>query len=185
MKCYFAYRPQSAATRPVELAWFLLTSANLSQAAWGVEQSQGRTLYIKSYEMGVLFLPSKVVAARRTYSCTPLHPLLGLDEALPTGDGGMVKEGLLRVGGKRVRSESISSEGSGPQKDNGQQRSRFVISLQPLPLSEPVSRECATEMPFPVPFSVPALPYCEGDLPWVWDRAHSLPDCCGRGYDPT
>lgn len=36
-----------------ELEWFLLTSANLSRAAWG-EFQKGRTqIYIKSYELGV------------------------------------------------------------------------------------------------------------------------------------
>ncbi|XP_040165986.1 probable tyrosyl-DNA phosphodiesterase [Anopheles arabiensis] len=42
------------------LYWFLLTSANLSKAAWGVYNKTGRfekPLRINSYEAGVLFLP--------------------------------------------------------------------------------------------------------------------------------
>uniref|UniRef100_A0A182JRK8 PBZ-type domain-containing protein n=1 Tax=Anopheles christyi TaxID=43041 RepID=A0A182JRK8_9DIPT len=42
------------------LYWFLLTSANLSKAAWGVYNKTGRfekPLRINSYEVGVLFLP--------------------------------------------------------------------------------------------------------------------------------
>uniref|UniRef100_A0A182ITF6 PBZ-type domain-containing protein n=2 Tax=Anopheles atroparvus TaxID=41427 RepID=A0A182ITF6_ANOAO len=42
------------------LYWFLLTSANLSKAAWGVYNKTGRfekPLRINSYEIGVLFLP--------------------------------------------------------------------------------------------------------------------------------
>ncbi|KAJ4441092.1 hypothetical protein ANN_10942 [Periplaneta americana] len=48
------------------LAWFHLTSANLSKAAWGrVQEPKGKGggpgLYIMSYEAGVLFLPKLLV----------------------------------------------------------------------------------------------------------------------------
>uniref|UniRef100_A0A182P8G8 PBZ-type domain-containing protein n=1 Tax=Anopheles epiroticus TaxID=199890 RepID=A0A182P8G8_9DIPT len=46
------------------LYWFLLTSANLSKAAWGVYNKTGRfekPLRINSYEAGVLFLPKLLV----------------------------------------------------------------------------------------------------------------------------
>ncbi|KAK3912577.1 putative tyrosyl-DNA phosphodiesterase [Frankliniella fusca] len=46
------------------LSWFLLTSANLSKAAWGTETKStlpGRGLRILSYEAGVLFLPNFLV----------------------------------------------------------------------------------------------------------------------------
>ncbi|XP_073434290.1 tyrosyl-DNA phosphodiesterase 1 isoform X2 [Dendrobates tinctorius] len=41
-----------------ELAWFLVSSANLSKAAWGSLEKNGSQLFIRSYELGVLFLPS-------------------------------------------------------------------------------------------------------------------------------
>ncbi|XP_029806228.1 tyrosyl-DNA phosphodiesterase 1 isoform X1 [Suricata suricatta] len=40
------------------IAWFLVTSANLSKAAWGALEKNGAQLMIRSYELGVLFLPS-------------------------------------------------------------------------------------------------------------------------------
>ncbi|XP_052888388.1 probable tyrosyl-DNA phosphodiesterase [Anopheles moucheti] len=46
------------------LYWFLLTSANLSKAAWGVYNKTGRfekPLRINSYEAGVLFLPKMLL----------------------------------------------------------------------------------------------------------------------------
>ncbi|XP_021919130.1 probable tyrosyl-DNA phosphodiesterase isoform X2 [Zootermopsis nevadensis] len=46
------------------LAWFHLTSANLSKAAWGKLQEpkgKGSALYIMSYEAGVLFVPKLLV----------------------------------------------------------------------------------------------------------------------------
>ena len=71
-----------------ELEWFLLTSANLSQAAWGVLQKNNSTLYIKSYELGVLFIPTLFAAATAAvcmsknnihgvFSCTPYNNILG------------------------------------------------------------------------------------------------------------
>lgn len=49
------------------LAWFHLTSANLSKAAWGkLQEPKGKGgspgLYIMSYEAGVLFLPKLLVS---------------------------------------------------------------------------------------------------------------------------
>jgi len=35
----------------------LLTSSNLSKAAWGTLQKQGKQLMIRNYELGVLVLP--------------------------------------------------------------------------------------------------------------------------------
>lgn len=39
-------------------AWFIVTSANLSKAAWGVLEKNGSQLMIRSYEIGVMFLPN-------------------------------------------------------------------------------------------------------------------------------
>ena len=39
------------------LSWALLTSANLSKAAWGKLQVKDSQLFIRSYELGILFLP--------------------------------------------------------------------------------------------------------------------------------
>jgi len=50
IKCYTRYLQNS-------LAWFLLTSANLSKAAWGELQKSETQVMIRNYEIGVLFLP--------------------------------------------------------------------------------------------------------------------------------
>ncbi|KAK1260165.1 hypothetical protein QJS04_geneDACA019126 [Acorus gramineus] len=52
------------------LAWFLLTSANLSKAAWGALQKNNSQLMIRSYELGVLFMPSVIRDHRHEFSCT-------------------------------------------------------------------------------------------------------------------
>ncbi|KAG7466220.1 hypothetical protein MATL_G00162550 [Megalops atlanticus] len=41
-----------------ELAWFLVTSANLSKAAWGALEKNNTQMMVRSYELGVLYLPS-------------------------------------------------------------------------------------------------------------------------------
>ncbi|WJX81537.1 tyrosyl-DNA phosphodiesterase 1, variant 2 [Trifolium repens] len=51
------------------LAWFCLTSANLSKAAWGALQKNNSQLMIRSYELGVLFLPSSLKRGCG-FSCT-------------------------------------------------------------------------------------------------------------------
>ena len=52
------------------LAWLLLTSANLSKAAWGALQKDSSQLMIRSYELGVLFLPQEQQPPRDTYPIT-------------------------------------------------------------------------------------------------------------------
>lgn len=56
------------------LAWVLLASHNLSKAAWGVTQKKGTQFMIRSYELGVLFLPSLerrfAQSPFRYFSCT-------------------------------------------------------------------------------------------------------------------
>uniref|UniRef100_A0A9J7Z8H2 Tyrosyl-DNA phosphodiesterase 1 n=2 Tax=Cyprinus carpio TaxID=7962 RepID=A0A9J7Z8H2_CYPCA len=41
-----------------QLAWFLVTSANLSKAAWGTLEKNNTQIMVRSYELGVLYLPS-------------------------------------------------------------------------------------------------------------------------------
>ncbi|XP_010420173.1 PREDICTED: tyrosyl-DNA phosphodiesterase 1-like isoform X2 [Camelina sativa] len=53
-----------------KLAWFLLTSSNLSKAAWGALQKNNSQLMIRSYELGVLFLSSPIKTQVCDFSCT-------------------------------------------------------------------------------------------------------------------
>jgi len=41
------------------IPWFVLTSANLSKAAWGVQRNNH---YIMSYEAGIIFIPKFIVS---------------------------------------------------------------------------------------------------------------------------
>lgn len=43
-----------------KMFWFMLTSANLSESAWGKLNPNATSLFIRNYEAGVLFLPKFV-----------------------------------------------------------------------------------------------------------------------------
>ena len=52
----------------ISMSWFLLTSANLSKAAWGELQLNQTQLSIRSFELGVLFLPRLLVCSSFLHS---------------------------------------------------------------------------------------------------------------------
>lgn len=54
----------------------MLSSANLSKAAWGALQKKDTQLMIRSFEIGVFFHQKKYRAAS-SFSCTPGKGLLG------------------------------------------------------------------------------------------------------------
>lgn len=58
IKTYMRLSPEGE-----EIAWFLVTSANLSKAAWGCLEKKGIQLMIRSYELGVLFMPHEYGAS--------------------------------------------------------------------------------------------------------------------------
>ncbi|XP_043233962.1 tyrosyl-DNA phosphodiesterase 1-like [Amphibalanus amphitrite] len=60
-----------------KMAWFLLTSHNLSRSAWGVTQKQDKQMCSRSYELGVMFLP-------KFLGCEYLSVLTG-DSVAPGG----------------------------------------------------------------------------------------------------
>lgn len=60
IKTYMRYatRPSSTKDSPIYIDWALLTSANLSTQAWGGSQRTDGTVWVQSYEIGVLVWPS-------------------------------------------------------------------------------------------------------------------------------
>lgn len=61
IKTYARFDPSTAdedkESKSGVLDWAILTSANLSKAAWGAHQKNDTQFMIRSYELGVLFLP--------------------------------------------------------------------------------------------------------------------------------
>ncbi|KAL4859226.1 Acyl-coenzyme A oxidase [Chlorella vulgaris] len=71
IKTYLRYRGD-------EVAWLYVGSHNLSKAAWGQLQKHGSQLMVRSYELGVLLVPSLEAAYRASrwhgFSCTSSRP---------------------------------------------------------------------------------------------------------------
>uniref|UniRef100_A0A0D9WZP9 Uncharacterized protein n=1 Tax=Leersia perrieri TaxID=77586 RepID=A0A0D9WZP9_9ORYZ len=85
--------------------WFLLTSSNLSKAAWGALQKNNTQLMIRSYELGVLFLP-------KTFQSVPQFSCMGknrshLDNLAP---GKEVKTKLVTLCWKNDEEKESSTE---------------------------------------------------------------------------
>uniref|UniRef100_A0A8D0APE4 Tyrosyl-DNA phosphodiesterase 1 n=1 Tax=Sander lucioperca TaxID=283035 RepID=A0A8D0APE4_SANLU len=58
-----------------QLAWFLVTSANLSKAAWGALEKNNTQVMVRSYELGVLYVPAAFVRTThgQTFRLGPLR----------------------------------------------------------------------------------------------------------------
>ncbi|KAJ3159549.1 tyrosyl-DNA phosphodiesterase 1 [Geranomyces michiganensis] len=70
IKTYTRINPQTG-----EMAWFLLTSANLSKAAWGELQKKDAQLSVRSFELGVLIVPESFkTASEQTVTLQAISP---------------------------------------------------------------------------------------------------------------
>ncbi|CAM6084772.1 unnamed protein product [Calypogeia fissa] len=146
MKSYVRYNGQS-------LAWFLLTSSNLSKAAWGTLQKNGTQIMIRSYELGVCFLPSLVLRpSMQPFSCT--------DNAPSTTHGGHLSSPVPETGSHEDKVHHGKLVTSYP-----------IIGAAVIP-TEKVVR-------LPVPYSLPPPTYEPEDVPWTWDRQYEKPDVYG------
>ncbi|XP_038981850.1 tyrosyl-DNA phosphodiesterase 1 isoform X2 [Phoenix dactylifera] len=102
IKTYTRYNGQN-------LAWFLLTSANLSKAAWGALQKNSSQLMIRSYELGVLFLPSTIQDRGSEFSCTE-NLILNQGECKSFSDTEVCKTKLVTLCRKGNNGIDSSSE---------------------------------------------------------------------------
>ncbi len=135
------------------LHWFLLTSANCSQAAWGILQKENKQLYIKSYEIGVLYHPRTIKSWTRTFSLTPCHHLLGLDDSIPI----------------------IADSNADVDK------AIFVCQSTPSIVGDDKVPEKGSIILFPIPFIVPAQRYIDScEIPWVGDIVYAERDRFGN-----
>lgn len=94
---------------------------------------------IRSYEVGVLFLPSVFESLERPFSLTPNHPLFGTRQDSSAKDWRPVE--FLAATRSQVERAQIDKEGA----------------------------ESSLVIPFPLPYSLPPVPYSDGDRPWCWD----------------
>ncbi|KAL6955677.1 tyrosyl-DNA phosphodiesterase 1 [Sarracenia purpurea var. burkii] len=123
IKTYTRYSGQS-------LAWLLLTSANLSKAAWGALQKNNSQLMIRSYELGVLFTPSLIKHASG-FSCT--------DDGIPSED----KYGKSSKSCEVKRTKLVTLAGQGSKNTDSSE----VIPL-PVPYELPPKPYSSEDIPW-------------------------------------
>jgi len=137
MKSYTRFDPETK-----EIAWFCVTSHNLSKAAWGEQQNSKKydlqLLKILSYELGVLLVPSLEKAYRQSrhygFSCTSTRP----QSARPMAGS----EDIQRV--KFVQWQQGESQAALFSSDG------TVLTV-----------------PLPIPYPLPPESYIQGqDVPW-------------------
>ncbi|CAK9879662.1 unnamed protein product [Sphagnum jensenii] len=150
IKSYLRYHDQC-------LAWFLLTSSNLSKAAWGSLVKSGSQLMIRSYELGVLFLPHLVRAQFEfpSFSCTEDFSRLLPQQTEKEVEKPVRHPKLVTMCWKG--SASVEHGGSTMQQQDGV----VVVRL-------------------PLPYALPPTKYRPEDRPWSWDRQYHQPDVYGE-----
>jgi tyrosyl-DNA phosphodiesterase-1 len=139
------------------IAWFCLTSSNLSKAAWGVLQKKETQLWISNYEMGVLIFPELFDTTDYDSVYFLNATLHNLNPELPLYIDELVKKPF----------ESLPSESSSSKK-----RKRLRAHIQTL------------IVPIRLPYDVPLTPYDfeKGDECWTWDKPRSELDWLGNTW---
>ena len=135
--------------------WLLVTSANLSRAAWGDAQKKGTQLMVRSYELGVLFVGSEEGAVRP-------WEVRGIARASDDRAAALA-EGLHRVA---IRSGSGGGLGGGA-----------LVAYLPYDATAPIPYDSTAALREGRP--IDASPR---DAPWVVDLPHGGADLFGLGY---
>lgn len=137
----------------------VLTSSNLSVAAWGAMQKKNSQLFIRSFEMGVLYIPEVyrryLNHRHRDFYLTDL-PFNGIQRNLDpsnvsgTGDAEEVEFEMVYQGQEMTREE----------------------------------RENKILVQFPIPMKVmdDVRRYESSDRMWIWDLKYDEPDLYGMSW---
>lgn len=166
------------------LAWVMLASHNLSKAAWGCSQKQGSQVMIRSYELGVLFLPSLEKAFRnsplKNFSCTSTPNVVR--PPLPTSTGTST-DGTTPGQGADDRQNRRGAVPFTPTSGVVQSvRFRCWTRSESVGESDHVVRDAVKMVEFPLPYSLPADAYSGDDQPWMVDVPQPGLDALGRPW---
>ncbi|CBH09628.1 tyrosyl-DNA Phosphodiesterase (Tdp1), putative [Trypanosoma brucei gambiense DAL972] len=146
------------------LKWFMLTSANLSRAAWGEWQKGGTQILIRSYELGVVYGTDSFInpADGGLFSATPSKPI-----PVPSSIGG---DGLVRVKIKTLPSESDRDEPTLFLPYNPLNPQPYVSTLQMQQRERRhTGHSCVSQL-------------SSLDVPWLVDLPHRGKDCLGKEF---
>jgi hypothetical protein len=198
IKTFLRYAPAPYAPSTQQqhhrLAWMIVTSSNLSKAAWGALEKNGSQLFIRSYEIGVAFVPSSLLAyewyceqqrrrCRPLFSCTPQNNAEGgtltqydLAAALQKA-GGASQESVVGEGTDRAMAvELLSTQNTcAPAGGAAAPAGNTAVGANVM-----VGRHTRPRVFCPVPFPLPPVPYRACDSPWTCDEPHFKLDRFGR-----
>jgi tyrosyl-DNA phosphodiesterase-1 len=179
-----------------QLAWLLVCSHNMSKAAWGTLQKGGAQLFVRSYELGVLLLPSLEAAYRS-------HPQRGFSCTAPGGAAGAAGAAGSRLQQGGASTEQAAAAAAGPSvAEHGAAggAARGFVEFWSMAAQEGgeeskqqqqqqqqggVGSSC-TEGPqvvrvhLPLPYQLPPERYAPGDTPWAWDVPWEGLDALGQ-----
>ncbi|OAL26090.1 hypothetical protein AYO20_10224 [Fonsecaea nubica] len=151
----FASKPTTTKPRP-EVKWALLTSANLSQQAWGTLRVKDKEIVVQSYEIGVLVWPELFAENfdAEGLSETDEHGAVGEE----TSDARKIKM-IPMFGGDTPQhpphtSDDVAEAPPGPET---------LVGLR-------------------IPYDLPLTPYEDGDMPWSPQGVYEQPDRWGRRW---
>eukprot|EP00879_Flechtneria_rotunda_P018160 GHRR01019047.1.p1 GENE.GHRR01019047.1~~GHRR01019047.1.p1 ORF type:complete len:271 (+),score=117.73 GHRR01019047.1:2964-3776(+) len=188
-----------SATCLAELAWWLVTSHNVSKAAWGVLQKGGGQLHIMSYELGVLTTPALEAAWRqhphRSYCCPGGGPVAAAAATVaasisrPTSQASTSVDGNLcfyafskqhseqqpaapSLATRQATAPAAATHNSS-KGANGGSGNRSADRGG----SSNTSNSAAVYLP--VPYRLPPEPYQDGDSPWCCDVDYPGVDTLG------
>eukprot|EP00798_Chlamydomonas_sp_ICE-L_P020433 gene20433-27221_t len=168
------------------MAWVIVSSHNLSKAAWGQLQKKNTQLMVRSYELGVLVLPSLEEQYRRHehygFSCTPGRPYAMQAEPKNPTD--------VQAGTQMPEFYHLDQFASDRRTASSVTTNKMYV---PLPYSLP-PRRYTTAAGLSGALGPPGRgqegrgaggpgpPRGEVDIPWCGEMPHQGLDCLGQEY---
>ncbi|KAJ9609791.1 hypothetical protein H2200_006119 [Cladophialophora chaetospira] len=158
IKTYVSFAAKPTQEKPVQdVQWALLTSANLSQQAWGTLRETGKgkhkekEVVVQSYEIGVLVWPGLFA------------------EDFDTGD----EAGTSRASGVVPRSSETIRMVPVFGKDVPTTSEADIYGVTPT---------ADTIVGLRLPYDLPLTPYAASDMPWSPQGTYQQPDRFGRSW---
>ncbi|KIW91489.1 uncharacterized protein Z519_07455 [Cladophialophora bantiana CBS 173.52] len=178
IKTYVCFESKPSTIKPVpNVKWALLTSANLSQQAWGALRPKDKEIAVQSYEIGVLVWPELFAE--------------GFD---PEG----ATETDKQDSGRREDAENNNASTSTAYGSSREKIKMIPVfendtpaplsrSPSPSPSPPPDSLDhqfCGPEtlIGLRIPYDLPLTPYGKDDMPWSPQGVYEQPDRWGRRW---
>ncbi|KAJ3054663.1 hypothetical protein HK102_011480, partial [Quaeritorhiza haematococci] len=145
------------------ITWHLLTSSNLSKAAWGSFEKKGTQIMIRSYELGVLVYP-ELFEDSTEYTATLQNITPDIAPYIP----------LVPLPPPNSTPTSSSFSSLSIQKQRHQQQNKGDKAGR-VDRKEKQSKDMKVEkkeiiVPVRLPYDLPLTRYTSKDEAWTWDR---------------